>query len=306
MKLNLPSFKRLFVGLSGGLDSMVLAHACAHIHPRCILIHIHHHLQPEADQWLKFVTDFACQNALFLEVFHVKTQPGPAESIEDFARQARYAFFTSILTEPTDVLCLAHHQDDQVETFFLNLARGSGLNGLTAMPDSRPLGEGLLLRPLLEYSRAELERYAHCNGLSWIQDPSNQDERFDRNFLRKTVLPLLKSRWPRFQDKVENSIAHLQEARLLLDAHLDEMLLDVQESEAQVSLKKMRILTHSAQKLLLQHWFKKYAHLNLTSVHLECIIQDFLSTGNDAAPLFQFHGWDLRRNRQALFLEKTN
>ena len=282
---------------------MVLAHAVSETHPDCILVHVHHHLQSEADQWLSFVADFAQKRKLTLQIFHVKTTPQPAESIEAFARQARYDFFASLLAEPTDALLVAHHQDDQIETFFLNLARGSGLNGLTAMPDSRPLGQGMLLRPLLKYSRVELEAYAHRHDLAWIQDPSNQDQRFDRNFLRETVLPLLKTRWPHFQNKMMDSIAHLQEARLLVDVCLEEKLANLLDEPGHLSLKKIRSLMHSEQKLLLQLWFKKAAGLKLSTVHLERIIQDFLLTENDATPLFQFHGWVLRRDRQQLYLE---
>ncbi len=301
--------QRIFVGVSGGVDSIVLAHALVQTHPQCILVHVHHHLQSAADVWPDFVAEFARAHHVEYIVHHVETVPKAAESIEAFARQARYDFFASLLTSNTDALCLGHHQDDQVETFFLNLVRGAGLNGLTAMPESRPLGQGLLLRPLLACTRAELEMYAMQHQLSWVEDPSNQDQRFDRNFLRETILPLFKQRWPHFQDQVGHTIQHLQESRLILDAHLDVILANAgiqSDVLLHFPLAKIKALPPHYQKILLQHWFKKCTQLQLSRVHLERIIQDFLQTGPDAAPLFEFHGWSLRRNRHDLYLRRAH
>jgi tRNA(Ile)-lysidine synthase len=302
--LQFDAGQRVFIGVSGGLDSIVLAHLLLQAHPPCILVHVHHHLQAAADAWPDFVSRFAQQHQVECIIHHVTAVPRPAESIEAFARQARYDFFASLLTDPTDRLCLAHHQDDQVETFFLNLVRGSGLNGLTAMPVSRPLGNGALLRPLLNFSRADLQAYAQQYALQWIEDPSNEDQRFDRNFLRETVLPQLTQRWPHFATQVQSSIAHLQESRVIMDAHLAECLADLSQSVLRLSLPKLRQLTWEYQKHILQLWFKQVAGLRLSTVHLERIIQDFLHTQNDAMPLFEFHGWALRRDRHALYLQK--
>lgn len=301
---NRSPLSRIFIGVSGGLDSIVLAHLIAHTHPDCVLVHVHHHLQVIADSWPQFVADFSKKYKLKYRVHHVDVKPNPGDSIEDFARRERYAFFASLLTEPSDILCLAHHQDDQIETFFLNLARGSGLNGLTAMSHSRPLGQGLLWRPLLGYSRGDLEGYAKQHHLKWIEDPSNQDQRFDRNFLRQQVMPILKQRWPHFQNQVESSISHLQESRQILDAHLEQMLHELIDVAGQMKLEKIRALNDAYQKLLLQLWFKNTANLRLSTVHLERIIQDFLHAPNDAQPLFEFHGWRLTRDRVYLFLQK--
>ncbi len=304
LKFDPPPFKRLFVGVSGGLDSIVLAHLAMRQGLAPTLVHVHHHLQPEADGWLQFVQDFAAKHEAPLQIFHVKTRPGHAESIEAFARQARYDFFRQVLEEKEDLLCLAHHQDDQVETFMINLVRGAGLNGLTAMPSVRPLGHGCLWRPLLAYSRQDLEAYADVHDLEWVEDPSNQDSRFDRNFLRNEILPLFKARWPHFQERVQNSIMHLQAVRHIMERHLELKLQLLHEAPGSLNLARLREQDRSEQILLLQEWVKQFAGLRLSSVHLERILQDFIETDNDAKPLFQFHGWALRRDRRCLFLSR--
>lgn len=189
---------RICVGLSGGLDSTVLLHALAR-HPRMRrgalrALHVHHGLHAAADGWAEHCRQLCGQLGVPLAVAYVHVEP-QGEGPEAAARRARHAAFASQV-QPDEVLALAHHQDDQAETFLLHALRGSGVEGLAAMREDRTLGGHPVWRPLLRVPRARLLAYATHHGLTWVQDPSNDDDTLDRNFLRCHVLPLLRQRWP--------------------------------------------------------------------------------------------------------------
>ncbi|MGE8150871.1 tRNA lysidine(34) synthetase TilS [Pseudomonas vancouverensis] len=207
------------IAFSGGLDSTVLLHLLAHLAkteslPALRAIHVHHGLQSAADAWPQHCQAVCDALGVPLQVVRVTVQAGA--SLERAAREARYAAFAS-LTEVDGVLLTGQHRDDQAETLLFRLVRGAGVRGLSAMPAQRPLGQGTLVRPLLDVTRAELEAYARAHQLSWIEDPSNQDRQFSRNYLRHQVLPRLSERWPQAQASMARSAAHLREAQGLLD-----------------------------------------------------------------------------------------
>lgn len=209
----------LCVGFSGGLDSAVLLHLLAsspEAHERGLrAMHVHHGLQERADDWAAHCRDVCAALSVPLTIHHVTVPRDSGLGIEGAARQARRAAFAEQLGD-SEVLALAHHLDDQAETFLLRALRASGPDGLAAMPAWRPFARGHLWRPLLHVPRAALERYAHAHGLLWIDDPSNTDVSFDRNFLRQRVLPLLRERWPRAAASMARSAALCGEASGLL------------------------------------------------------------------------------------------
>ncbi len=291
---------RIFIAVSGGLDSVVLLHQLAHLQDGCV-VHVNHHLQANSDDWEAFVQTLAAKYHLPFIAHQINAQPAPAESIEAFARRERYAFFESCLEEG-DALLLAHHQDDEVETFFLNLSRGAGLNGLSSMPKRRPLGKGLLIRPLLKYSRAELLAYGQKENLIWKEDPSNQDQRYDRNFLRHEVLPEINKRWPDFNDRVADTIRHLKSTREAMDFLIEKTLQDLCPSHegGRLSWKPLLGFPVSLQKLLIQAWIKRESQLVLSEAHLDRIVQDFLHSGRDKDPLFTLKGWRLMRSQDCI------
>jgi tRNA(Ile)-lysidine synthase len=213
------------IAFSGGLDSTVLLHLLAHLAkaeslPALNAIHVHHGLQTAADDWPEHCRSVCDSLGVPLQVVHVQVQPGA--SLERAARNARYAAFIETL-QANEVLLTAQHRDDQAETLLFRLLRGAGVRGLSGMPGQRRLGRGHLLRPLLDVSRADLEAYATGHQLSWIEDPSNQDRQFSRNYLRHQVFPALTDRWPQAVATMARSAAHLSEAQGLLDelAQLD-------------------------------------------------------------------------------------
>jgi len=254
---------RWYVAFSGGLDSTVLLHLLVelsqeHSLPALTAIHVHHGLQAAADAWPSHCQSVCDALGVPLQVKYVQVQKGA--SLERAARDARYGVFES-LVGVNEQLLTAQHRDDQAETLLFRLLRGAGVRGLASMPAQRPLGRGHLLRPLLDFSRAELERYAREQQLSWIEDPSNTDQQFSRNYLRHQVFPVLTARWPQAVTTMARSAAHLSEARELLD-ELARMDLARADSIAGVewlpvpslALAPLRELSPARQRNALSHW----------------------------------------------------
>ena len=189
-----PVPKRYLVALSGGVDSTVLLHALMRILPAgatVVALHGNHQISSDSSSWAAHC-ETQCKN-LGIEFVCVDLVLATHGNLEAAARDARYAFFANYMDEG-DLLLLGHHAQDQVETLFLRMFQG---RGVISMRQQGVLGPGQFLRPLLNLSRADLVTYAEAIKATWIEDPSNDDTRFDRNFLRHEVIPLLQKRWPR-------------------------------------------------------------------------------------------------------------
>ena len=206
----------LLLGLSGGLDSTVLLHLLAQLRATAGFtlkaMHVHHGLSPHADAWADFCQTLCRSLEVDIEVVRISVPTHTASGVEAAARDLRYE---ALMRTTADFVALAHHQDDQAETLLLQLLRGAGVKGLAAMaPQDK---RRRLLRPLLEVTREEIEVYASTHGLQWIEDESNRDTRFDRNYLRHEALPLLEQRFPAAKRVMARSASHLAEASALLD-----------------------------------------------------------------------------------------
>lgn len=254
------------VALSGGLDSTVLLHLLAQ-NPAVPLraIHIHHGLQAAADAWPAHCQRLCDSLGVPLQVIHVQVPPGA--SLEQGARDARYAALAEAL-RPGELLLTGQHRDDQAETVLFRLLRGAGLRGLTAMPAQRPLGRGTLFRPLLDTSRDELLAYATAHGLQWVEDPSNRDASLSRNYLRHHVVPLLTQRWPQAVRSLTRSAAHLAEAQGLLDEVAQQDLALAATPEPfdwlgcpSLDLAVLRQLSPARQRNALQYWLVERSRL---------------------------------------------
>ncbi|MEH6583745.1 MAG: tRNA lysidine(34) synthetase TilS [Halioglobus sp.] len=212
---------RWYVAFSGGLDSTVLLHllnAWRQVHPdspELVAWHVNHGMQATADEWVQHCSAQCADWGISFRSDRV-TVESQGQGVEAAARNARYGIFEEGL-EAGDILFMAHHLDDQVETFFLRLMRGAGLQGLSGMPDERSLGRGLLVRPLLGEVQESLRAYASEQHLSFIEDPSNNDMSLDRNFLRGEVLPLLATRWGGYRQTVNRASGHLVSALSTLE-----------------------------------------------------------------------------------------
>lgn len=290
------------VAFSGGLDSSVLLHVLADWArredlPPISAIHVHHGLQPAANAWPAHCASVCEQLDIPLDVARVQVTPGA--SLEQAARRSRYQAFSERLSAD-DVLLSAQHRDDQAETLLFRVLRGAGVRGLAAMPASRPLGQGSLVRPLLDCSRAELQAYAQSHGLAWIEDPSNADERFNRNFLRRQVMPLLAERWPQASNSLARSASHLSEAQQLLDELAEMDLLDARGVSAcpwlplpSLDLSAVTALSDARQRNLLRHWLAPLSRMP-DSDHWAgwCDLRD---AGLDAAPIWRLADGELHR-----------
>ncbi|WP_085697337.1 tRNA lysidine(34) synthetase TilS [Pseudomonas sp. B26(2017)] len=291
------------IAFSGGLDSTVLLHLLATLAkseslPPLRAIHVHHGLQAAADAWPAHCQAVCDALGIPLQIVHVTVQKGA--SLERAARDARYAAFTSA-TRINDVLMTGQHRDDQAETLLFRLLRGAGVRGLSGMPATRALGQGSLVRPLLDVTRSELQAYAQDHGLLWVEDPSNQDRQFSRNYLRHQVIPLLAGRWPQAHASMARSAAHLREAQGLLDelAQIDLAQASMPggfEWSGLPSLEFAAIagLSDARQRNALSHWLEPLTRLPDTD-HWSGWI-DLRDAGNDAAPVWRLADGELHRS----------
>ncbi|MBI1886899.1 MAG: tRNA lysidine(34) synthetase TilS [Nitrosomonadales bacterium] len=221
----LPAHSSILIGLSGGVDSVVLLHLLHRLAPRfswqLSALHVHHGISPNADTWADFCAGLCADFDVALQIERVDIAPLREHGIEAAARKLRHAAFSG---QKCDFVALAHHADDQAETLLLQLLRGAGVKGAAAMPLlAERAGSPSVLRPLLRCSRREILEYATTQGLRWIEDESNADDSYPRNFLRHRVLPLLEEKFPACRDTLARSAQHFAEASELLDdlARLD-------------------------------------------------------------------------------------
>ena len=294
-----------WIALSGGLDSCVLLDALAHLNLPIQLraLHINHQLSPNADAWELHCATLCKHLAIPFTAVKV-TVANTGRGLEDAARAARYAVFEDHLG-PGDLLLTAHHADDQTETLLLRLMRGAGPRGLAAMARQRPLGQGSLYRPLLNFTRTELEAYAQARGLAWVDDESNTNDHYDRNYLRNQVMPVLRDRWPGFASKWQQTAELCAANELLIDELAASDLAAVElQSEligTSISLSSFAGLSLVRRQNLLRHWLRGQGLDVPEQQHLIQIEQQFLAAREDSEAQVNWGNVSLRAYRQRLF-----
>jgi len=210
---------RLCVALSGGVDSVVVLRALAELKPRIgftlLAAHVHHGLSPNADAWQLFCQRLCLEIGADLQCFRVTVDCDDRGGIEAAARRVRHAALNAV---SADWLVLGHHQDDQAETMLFRLLRGAGVRGAGAMSAVEPARNGLLgrLRPLLDVRRCEILAWAHATAVDWVEDESNRDPRFTRNYLRHSVFPQLEAVFPAAVPTLARAAENFREAEVLL------------------------------------------------------------------------------------------
>ena len=294
----------LWVGLSGGLDSSVLLHLLAHHPParaaRLRALHVHHGLHPQADVWTAHCEQLCATLDVELTIVPVRVAREAGGGLEAAARDARYRAFAATLADG-DTLALGHHRDDQAETFLLRALRGSGPGGLGAMRRWRPLGSAQLWRPLLDTGRADLRAHAQAHAVAWIEDPSNRDVDFDRNFLRERVLPLLRERWPQVDSAFARSAGLLADAdALLVDGDVTALAHAATADPACVSASKLRRLPPARRARVLRRWIAGLQLPALPGNGIERIEHDLLTARADAQACFVWQGVAVTRWRDLL------
>lgn len=286
------------LGLSGGCDSVVLLHLLCRLGEagRLTAVHVHHGLSPNADVWANFCSETCAALGVPLLIQRVAVDPASGLGLEAAARQARYAAFAEVAE---GCLLLAQHRGDQAETLLLNLLRGAGVTGAAAMPAERRQGRLRLLRPLLDASRGEIEAWALANGLDWIDDESNADPRFSRNFIRHQVLTAVAGRFPGAEASLAQAAANFAEAALLLDdlAELDWQR--VADGEA-ARLVELRQLSAVRLKNLLRYRLRRLGWRGPVANRLDEFVRQLLVAAPDRHPELVLPDGTMRAGRGRL------
>ncbi len=383
----LPAGSSILLGLSGGVDSVVLLHLLHQLSPRyswrLSALHVHHGISPQADAWAAFCTDLCARHGIPLQVEQVDIAPLRELGIEAAARKLRHAAFDR---QRADFVALAHHLDDQVETLLLQLLRGAGVRGASAMPfakraaqhaphlwnsnyllepyqslppcrgkvrmgveqwndsvltklpnnDSQVIGylplplplQGggavglngkgdvprcpVLLRPLLDVARSELLDYARQHNLPWVEDESNADDLYPRNFLRHRVLPLLEQRFPAYRETLARSARHFAEASELLDdlARLDAQNPPLRERvgervdghDATLEVSRLQSLSQPRAKNLLRYFLLSLGAPMPQAVQLDDMLHQLCGARKDAEVCIEYGGWEVRRYQGRVYV----
>ncbi|HHF7367018.1 TPA: tRNA lysidine(34) synthetase TilS [Legionella bozemanae] len=306
----LSHFNKLIIGFSGGLDSTVLLHVLAS-HPtllaKLIAVHVNHGISAHAPCWQLHCQQF-CQN-LGIPLITQSVQFDRSANVEEGARIARYAVFSSLLAED-DCLILGHHLNDQAETVLLQLFRGSGVDGLAAMPDFGQLELGKIARPFLTHSREQLQDYAAFHHLSWVEDESNEDTSYSRNYLRQQIMPLLQRKWPGVVGNIARTALHCQQAKRNLD------MLATQDMTLQENLEKLtsnsllitplKALGRDRIANVLRVWLKNNQIQLPSTVTFGRLIDEVIFASPDATPVVSWGEVTVRRYQKHLYLDKKN
>lgn len=309
--LRLSKKRNLYLAYSGGVDSHVLLHLLASLpgdeRPTLKVIHIDHGLNPDSAEWASHCKKTVEALGLSCEVIKVEVTQLNELGLEAAARQARYQAFKQRLGDK-DCLLTAQHQHDQAETVLLQLFRGSGVRGLSAMQAVTDLAGLMVVRPLLNVPRDVLLAYAKHHQLDWLEDPSNDDVSLNRNFLRHQVMPQLLERWPALTAILSRTAGHHADAQQLLDelAQADLRAAEVDWLAASVSIPPLRQLSRQRCANALRYWLHWLGFQAPSTVHLERIINEVFKAADDRQPLVHWHTVEVRRFQQRLYAMSTD
>ena len=297
----------IYIGYSGGVDSHALLHLCASItklKDKITAVYVHHGLQAEAESWARHCEKTAKSLGVDFIVLRVNAVASQGESPEEAARNARYTALKSLIGV-NDALLVAQHRDDQLETVLLQLFRGSGLRGLSGMPELIAFGQGVMLRPLLNISKLAIDDYARVYALNWVDDPSNLGHDYDRNFLRNAVLPLLKQRWPACDKTVARSARHCADAQILISAVAEELFHQIfNPADKTLSIRQLKSYETNQQQLVIRQWFQSLNLKMPALAFVERLLTEVLSAREDSDPELSGQGYCVRRYRDKLYCLK--
>jgi len=301
-----PAVNSYIVGFSGGADSTALLHALASIRAELATpvsaVHVNHGIHPRADHWQHDCEIFCRQLGVELICLGIKLDNRSGKGMEAEARHQRYAAISGLL-DSADCLLTAHHADDQAETLLLNLMRGSGVEGLTAMPASRPLGEGFLQRPLLQFKNSALKEYLRQREIAWIEDPSNQSMNHDRNFVRHEVMPLLERRWPEVSQRLLLTREAMSDARRLLEGLAEDYLAAHLVNPFVMDLTRRCLGQPELLRLVIRYWIKKSDAPGIPVYKLGALCDQVRQDASGRKVAVYWDGWSLRLYRDQLWLQ---
>lgn len=265
-------------------------------------LHIHHGLSPKADDWAKHCEHICSEVKIPLTVLWVDAAVYEGRSPEEVAREARFKAFEQYL-KPTECLLLAHHAEDQAETILLRLFRGAGPTGLSGMTERSRIGAADVLRPFLSVSKQDILEYAKQHQLSWIEDESNHNPRFDRNFLRNEIVPKLTARWPRVIRSVNRAGSLCLETATAVQVLAKEDYGTVLGTlENSLSVPGLLNLDTARRRGVIRYWFLQQGSLPPSREHMERIDAEVLGAKPDKHPKLKLGEYEIRRKQKNLML----
>lgn len=299
---SIANIKRVVIAYSGGVDSHVLLHACAQLQKTLNqftfqAVYIDHGLHEDSSRWSLHCEKVAIELGIDFTSQQVDARNNKGEGPEQAARRARYAALSNLVDEST-VLLTAQHRDDQAETLMLQLLRGAGVNGLASMPTLARFDAGFISRPFLEFSKADILDYANAKNLSWVEDSSNLNESYDRNFLRQQVIPLIRKRWPAFSKTTSRTASHCAEAASLLSDVGASLV--VETGNGELDIKPILDRKEEIQRLVIRQWLSTRG-VRFPSEKVLSQILMMLSARTDKNPLVEWSGQQVRLFDERLF-----
>ena len=306
--LSTPS-QHYIVALSGGLDSVVLLHLLTYFRQLNPVVqlsahNVNHGLSQNAGKWGDFCADLCQKLAVNFISSEVKLENKARTSLEALARDARYRCLKDKMNE-NDLILTGHHQDDQLETLLLALKRGSGGTGLQGVRVSQSFAEGVLLRPLLIFSRQQLTEYAQFYQLQWIEDESNQNTDFDRNFIRHQISPLLKQRWPAIAQSASRSAQLCQEQQSLLDEVAQQDLATCSSHcfmSSTLDISIVSQLSKARRNNVIRYWLKENKLQYPSSKQLSILWEEVALAEVGKQPKLQFKTESIQRYQGLLYI----
>ena len=296
--------RRVVVGLSGGLDSVVLLCALAQLRGgmgfELSAVHVHHGLSPNADQWATFCSALCDTLHVPYTVTRIQLPSVAGKGVERSAREGRYAVFAAV---EGDVLCLAHHQNDRAETLLLNLFRGAGASGLAGLPGSRCLGTKRLLRPLIGLPRSRLADWATEHQLCWIEDESNQDLRYRRNYVRHQVISVIAEVFPGVVDVLSRTAGQMQEQMQLLNRLAESDAVACHDASGYLSVVRLQQLPEAALRNLLRYALGKSGVQIPSARRLMALSAQLASASSDTEAFVRMGGVGVHLWRDRVWLD---
>jgi tRNA(Ile)-lysidine synthase len=299
-------FTKFLIAYSGGIDSSVLLHCFNKLSTDNKItlrsIHINHNLSDSAKSYKDHCKKISDEYKFEHLSFDIKINS--KSNIEEQCRIKRYEKITKECKND-EVIVTAHHLDDQIETFFLRLLRGSASRGLSGIKHLSMMNKKYILRPLLDCPKSLIKEYQNINNISYVEDKSNKDDKYDRNFLRNKVLPLLKTRWASLDKNISNNINALHIQSQFLDNHISELLHKYSnKNETQISIDLLNTKENYLKILIIHEWVYKFNGTILNLKQINEIIK-IMKTNNDSNPLFVFNNTSITKDRDILLIKST-
>jgi tRNA(Ile)-lysidine synthase len=303
----LPTPRRFWVGYSGGADSTALLQAMWELRDQLPApfhaVHFHHGLQSEADDWQEHCRTFCLEKDIPFHSENLEIRPVGRSSLEEESRNCRYRAVAQILKD-REMYLTAHHAEDQAETLFLNLMRGSGVEGLAGIPVLRNLEKGWVARPLLDCRRAHLEQFLTNRDVHWLTDPSNEDIGFDRNYLRQQLFPLLEKRWPGVIKRLSRTARNARITATAMALFIESQSGDLIRDKLKMPLQKLLELEPEMQTLIVRQWLRRHEVPALPEARLREFLEQVAGSELTNQAEVQWEDWMIKRYQRDLWLHR--